>query len=118
VAGAALVELGHLERPDRFAPGPFALDDEERMRAYVEKAGLEIHQLRQVPVTWRFPSFDEWWAVTADLSSVLREAMLALSDAELERVRARVASLLGTGTGSDGLTLPGLARVVLARPQT
>jgi SAM-dependent methyltransferase len=117
VSGAALVELGHLERPDRFAPGPFALDDEERMRAFVEKAGLEIDRLRQVPVTWRFPSFDEWWAVAADLSSVLHEAMLALSDDELERVRARVKeSLLDAGTRPDGLTLPGLARVVLARP--
>jgi SAM-dependent methyltransferase len=116
VVGAALVELGHLERPDRFAPGPFALDDEERMRSYLDAAGLTIDSVRQVPVTWRFDTFDEWWAVTADLSSLLHEAMLALTDDELERVRERVQALLGAGTPPDGLVLPGIARVVLARP--
>ncbi len=114
--GTALLERGHVERPDPDAPGPFRLGDPERVRRLVLAAGFAEPVLEEVPVTWRYASFDEYWDVTADLSFLLRTALSLLGAAELEQVRRRAAEILAAYADAEGrLEVPGLCRNVLAR---
>jgi hypothetical protein len=50
----------------------------------------------------RYPSFDEYWAETLDMSAPIAAALAGLSAAELETARAATRDNLSQFTGSDG----------------
>jgi SAM-dependent methyltransferase len=116
-APRALVELGHLERPDPYGPGPFALDEADRLKAAVTAGGLEIHHVEDVEVVWRYPDTDAWWTTMLDLSSVMQEALSRLSDDEAAAVRARAEEHAGLHDEAGAVAVGGIARVVLAHPR-
>lgn len=113
--GHALVELGLLTPPDPDAPGPFRLGDVERVRRLVRDAGFEEPRIEDVPIVWRHASFDDFWAVTSDLSFLLTTALALLDPGDLEAVRARAEEELRPFADDEGrLVVPGLCRNVLA----
>jgi SAM-dependent methyltransferase len=114
-AGRAALELGYAEPPDREAPGPFRLADPERLRAVVLAGGLEIDRVEDVPVAWVAGSLDEWWETTSDTSRMLTSLLERLSSDEVAALRAGAEAHLQEYLASDGtLTVPGLARVIVA----
>jgi SAM-dependent methyltransferase len=113
--GRALVSSGRMERPDADAPGPFRLAEPERVRRLVEEAGLELLVQEDVPLAWRYSSFEEYWDVSRDLSRTLSAALAGMSDEDGEDVRADVREALARYRVGDGLDLPALSRVALAR---
>lgn len=115
-ATQALVELGHLEPPDPYGPGPFALDDDARLEAAVAAARLVLERVEDVGVVWRLSSADAWWEVMSDLSATLQEAVAQLDERELAALRERAEHHLGGRQDGEGLAVDGLARVALVRP--
>jgi SAM-dependent methyltransferase len=114
-AGRALLELELIEKPGPDAPGPFRLGDPHRLREIVGTAGFEEPEIEDVPLTWRYESFDEYWEITTDLSFLLASARETLAPDVLAEVRTRTAGLLGEYADTDGrLAIPGLCRNVLA----
>jgi SAM-dependent methyltransferase len=113
--GRALVSSGRMERPDVDAPGPFRLAEPERVRRLVEEAGLELVVQEDVPLAWRYSSFEEYWDVSRDLSRTLSATLAGMSDEDGEDVRADVREALARYRVGDGLALPALSRVALAR---
>ncbi len=113
--GRVLLELGLIEEPDPDAPGPFRLGDVERLRGLVLAAGFEEPRIDDVALTWRHESFDDFWAVTADLSFMLTSALGTLDPDTLAEVRRRTAAALAPYADDEGrLAIPGLCRNVLA----
>jgi len=96
----ALVELGLVEPPDPYGPGPFALDDPDRLAA---------------AVAWRFPSTEAWWEVMRDLSSTLQEALATADPAGAAAVRDRAVGHLDLRRVAGEVVVDGVARVALAR---
>jgi SAM-dependent methyltransferase len=114
--GKAAMELGHMEQPDRDAPGPFRLSDPERLRAVVTSGGLTIEAIEDVPVEWVAASLDEWWETTRDTSRMLTLLTERLSPEEIAELRVRAEHHLAEFVRADGsVAAPGVARVVLAR---
>ncbi len=114
IVGRALVSMGLLEPPDPDAPGPFRLGDRSQLLQTVRTAGLEVAVDEEVAVAWRAPSTASFWDSTLDLSSTLREWVGRVTDDELVEVRRRVETSLATFATADGLSIPGVTRVVLA----
>jgi SAM-dependent methyltransferase len=115
VAGRVAVELGFAEPPEPDAPGPFRLGDIARLRALVG-AVFASFEIEDVALTWRYASFDEYWATSRDLSFNLATMLLALDEPNTERLWDRTRHALASYTGADGsITFPGLTRNVLAR---
>jgi SAM-dependent methyltransferase len=115
-AGRAAVELGLMERPDPKAPGPFRLADGEELRRLVERAGLTIEVVEDVPVSWRAASTDEWWGTVQDMSPTMAAQLAALTAEQADVVRRGANQRLEPHLQDDGsLSVPGLARAVLAR---
>ena len=110
-----LLARGLMEPPEPDAPGPFRLHDPERLRALVAGAGLELGGLEDVGVTWLYESADEHWEATRDLSHMLNSVLERLDETEVEEVRAEIREALAAYADGDGLALPGVTRVVLAR---
>ncbi len=98
--GRVLLERGVIERPGPDEPGPFRLADPDRVRELVEGAGLELDVLEDVPVLWRYDSFEDFWDVSRDLSRMLAAALGSLDED-------------GGGRGARGR--PGCARPVCRR---
>lgn len=117
--GRSAVELGLVERPDPESPGPFRLSPEGSLRSLLERAGLEVDVVEDVPLTWRAPTLRDWWDVARDTSRSLALILGRITPAEAEAVRAGAERKLERYVEPDGtLAVPGLARVALARPQS
>jgi len=114
-AGRAALELGLAERPAPDAPGPFRLADPQRVHALLGSAGLSVLHEEEVPLVWRYPSPEEWWEVTRDLSRALATILAGSTPAHEDAVRRGALDRLAPYRAPDGsLAIPGLARVVLA----
>ena len=115
--GRAALELGFSEPPDHDAPGPFRLSDPERLRSVVVRGGLAVERVEDVPVTWDARSLDEWWETTRDTSRMLTTLLEQLSPDQIVTLRMQAEAHLHEYLADDGsLTVPGLARVVVATP--
>ncbi len=116
VAGRIAMDLGFAQPPEPDSPGPFRLGDADRVQALVVASGFGAPQIEDVPVTWLYKSFDEYWDTSRDLSSSLKTTLLTLAEPDTERLRELTEQALAPYTGDDGsLTIPGLTRNVLAR---
>jgi SAM-dependent methyltransferase len=114
-SGRAALELGLMERPDPTAPGPFRLSGDGLVADVLEAAGLEVETVEDVPMTWRAPSVDAWWAISTDMSRMLAMLLGRLSPDEADAVRRGAERRLERHVLADGsLVVPSLARVALA----
>ena len=111
----AATELGFIGPPEPDAPGPFRLGDADRVRALVTEAGFEPAEVTDVPVTWRYADFAEYWSVSRDLSSSLNALLLRLTAAEFAQAQERVDAMLAPYVTAAGLEIPGLTRNILTR---
>jgi SAM-dependent methyltransferase len=114
VAGV-LVEHGHMSPPEQGAPGIFALADPARLEALVVAAGFEPPRLTEVEMTWRFESFDDYWAYTLEAAGGLAIVIDQLPPRGQEAVRDAARDVLGPPAGGPmeltGLCLNALTRV-------
>jgi len=102
-----LVAAGHLDPPQPDQPGIFALADTVRIEALLTAAGFEPPRIVEVPVLWRYESFEDYWTFTLELAGALAMVIERLSDEDRESVRSMARERLGSQ--SDGsLELPGL----------
>ena len=114
--GRAALELGLVEPPDHEAPGPFRLADPERLRSVILAGRLSIEAVEDAPVTWRASSLEEWWKTTRDTSRMLSSLLERISAAEAANLRRRAEAHLDEYVAANGsLTVPGVARIVVAR---
>lgn len=115
-AGKVAIDLGFATPPEPDTPGPFRLGDVDRVRALVEAADFASPSVEDVALTWRYGSFDEYWATSLDLSSNLKAVLLTLDEQDADRLRKLVEQALAPYTDAGGaLAMPGLTRNVLAR---
>ena len=116
-AGRAALDLGFTDPPDHDAPGPFRLGDPEQLRSVVEGGGLQIELVEEVVVDWAAGSVDAWWDATRDTSRMLSGLLERLTATETAALRERSEENLQEFVAADGsLSVPGLARVVVAVP--
>ena len=73
-------------------------------------------RVEDVAITQAYASFDEYWEVTSDLAMSLRLALARLTGDAAAELRSAVRQALAPYETDDGLAVPGLARVVVAKP--
>jgi SAM-dependent methyltransferase len=98
-AAGILVAHGHMSRPEQGAPGIFALADPARLEALVVAAGFEPPRLTEVEMTWRFESFDDYWAYTLEAAGGLAIVIDQLPPREQDAVRDAVRDVLDPPVG-------------------
>lgn len=100
--------------PPPGVPGPFALDDPERLASLLVEAGLEDVAVTELSTPLRATSFDEWWTRTIALAGPLANRLAALPNEVMTGLRARVRETVRPFETPAGLEFPGLNLVARA----
>jgi SAM-dependent methyltransferase len=114
VMDAVTAELGHPVPPPGL-PGPFALDDERRLRALFVDAGYVDVEVTECAGTLVVASPDAWWARTVAMAGPLSVLISGLAPGQAGAIRRRLEDAAAPYATVTGLRLPDLALVVAAR---
>lgn len=102
--------------PPPGVPGPFSLDDPDRLAGLLADAGLSDVSISELPTPLRAGSPEEWWATTCALAGPLTRLLALLTDDERRALWQRARDASGPyATPDGGLELPGLALLATAR---
>jgi hypothetical protein len=118
VLDAMSAQLG-APMPPPGIPGPFALDDAERLAELLTGAGLRDVEVDELPMPLHAGSFDEWWARTVALAGPLANVLASLPSAAAGALRSRAREAVRPYETEDGLDLPGVMLIAQGcRPWT
>ena len=92
-------------------PGPFALDDPDRLAGLLSDAGLAGVTVTRLPVPLHAGSADDWWARASALAGPLAQILAALADDVRGAIRSRALDAIRRYETPTGLDVPGLALV-------
>lgn len=113
--GPVLIERGLQEPPKPGEPGQFSLGEPDRIEELVRGAGFEEVTIEEVPLEYRFPSWDEYRRVMNSLAASLRVTLAELDEELRAEVDAAARERLARFLTADGYVLPGVALVTSAR---
>lgn len=107
-----------LQVPPLGVPGPFALQDQARLRRILEGAGLEDIIIEAVPTPLHSPSFERWWTRTTSVAGPLA-AIVSRFDADTSAaLQDKLRQAVAPYTTASGVELPGLTLLASAiRPE-
>ena len=101
--------------PPPGVPGPFSLDDADRLAGILSSAGLTDVGVAELPLPLRVGSFDEWWARTSALAGPLATLLAALPAEAVEAIRLDARQSVGAYETPDGFEFPGVSLLATAR---
>jgi SAM-dependent methyltransferase len=113
--GPVLIERGLQEPPKPGEPGQFSLGEPDRIEELVRSAGFEDVTIEEVPLEYRFPSWDEYRRVMISLAASLRVTLAELDEELRADVDAAARDRLDRFLTPEGYVLPGVALVTSAR---
>jgi SAM-dependent methyltransferase len=113
--GPVLIERGLQEPPKPGEPGQFSLGEPDRIEELVRSAGFEDVTIEEVPLEYRFPSWDEYRRVMTSLAASLRVTLAELDEELRADVDAAARDRLDRFLTPEGYVLPGVALVTSAR---
>ena len=108
---AVAAEVGS-PMPPPGIPGPFALEDADRLKRLLVDAGFAAVTVSELSVPLRAASLDEWWLRSSSLSGPISARLAAMPDEAKARLRNRLQEAVRPYEDSAGLQFPGLALVV------
>jgi len=117
ICARLVVERGHMPPPEPSAPGPFSLASEERVRALLEAAGLEVTRTDEAHVRAPFSDVDEYLRYTADTAGPMALVLRGLTDGERLALRGRLEAAFAPFVVDGGYVLPGVALTAAASPR-
>jgi SAM-dependent methyltransferase len=107
VLDAVSAQLGRPVPPPGI-PGPFSLDDSDRLAGVLVDAGLAEVLVSELSVPLQAASFDEWWTRTSALAGPLAKMLASLPEEVQQPLRARVQEASAPYETAAGLEFPGV----------
>jgi SAM-dependent methyltransferase len=114
IPARALLELTGAEPPDPFAPGIFAMANEERTRNLLIDAGLEPQRVETVEMAWSFESLADYWHYLTDVKGAIAIVVRSLPEADQAALSTEIERRLRPYADGEGFRLPGMCLNVLA----
>jgi SAM-dependent methyltransferase len=114
IAGAALVEHGHMPMPEPDAPGIFAMGDPGRIESLVSGASFGEPRIEDVAVEWTFEDFDGYWNFLLDLAGPIATVINGLEEDQRAQVRETMERNAESVRDGGGYVFPGVALIVAA----
>ncbi len=116
VTGMTMKQMGFEPPSDPFGPGGmFSLADHDVLSSMLSEAGFEVETVEEMPVIWRYPSFDVAWSFMIEVAGAIAAAARELPESKLEELRVALEANIESFRTDEGLVLPGMT--VNARAQ-
>jgi SAM-dependent methyltransferase len=96
-------------------PGPFSLEDSDRLARLLSDAELADVVVGELPVPLSAASFEEWWARTSALAGPLAKMLSSLPEEAAQAIRARMRDATRPYETPTGLEFPGVTLVAAGR---
>jgi SAM-dependent methyltransferase len=112
IAGKVVRDRLGAPEPDPAAPGMFAFGLPGRLEGLLAGTGFAGVRVEPYDLTFTYPSFEEWWAITHDLSKPLADMVDAMEPGDREATLNAIREAFAPFTAADG-TLVFPARAVL-----
>jgi SAM-dependent methyltransferase len=101
--------------PPPGVPGPFSLDDSDKLAGLFSDAGLSDVVVTDLPVPLRARSFEEWWDRTCALAGPLAKMLGSLPPEAMQAIRARARDAVRAYETPTGVELPGVTLLASGR---
>jgi SAM-dependent methyltransferase len=95
-------------------PGPFSLEDADRLAGLLSEAGLGDVEVSELPAPYHAATVDEWWTRTSALAGPLAQILAALPEPAAEALRARAREGIAAYETPTGLEIPGVSLIASA----
>lgn len=113
---AAIGQLAPAPPPSPAAPGPFRLAAPGELAELARDAGFADVRVEPVPFTWRFDSVAQHYEMNRDMAAPLQKLATTRPPADVERLRAALATAIAPHVTADGrVAIPGTALVASGR---
>jgi SAM-dependent methyltransferase len=97
--------------PPPGVPGPFSLDDPERLGAVLTQGGLSAVRVVEVPMPYRGDSLEDWWSRVPAMAGPLANVLAAQPEESVKAIRDQAVWALKRYETAEGLEIPGLTLV-------
>jgi SAM-dependent methyltransferase len=94
--------------PPPGVPGPFSLDDPDKLAGLLSDAQLSDVVVSELPTPLRAGSFEEWWTRTSALAGPLAKMLGSLPESAAQALRARLQEAIRGYETPTGLEFPGV----------
>jgi SAM-dependent methyltransferase len=115
LAGRILTARGLMPPNEPGAPGMFTMSTDERVESLLAAAGFTDVLIEDVPVRFAYRDVDEYVTATRDTGGAFARAYAQASEEEQADITHELAEAFAPFRTGDGLVLPGVALVALAR---
>jgi SAM-dependent methyltransferase len=96
-------------------PGPFSLDDRDRLAGLLSAADLIDVDVVDVAAPLRANSFEEWWRRTSALAGPVARLVASLPQPAAHELQARLRDAVARYETPNGLEFPGVSLLATAR---
>jgi SAM-dependent methyltransferase len=96
-------------------PGPFALEDRDKLATLLDRAGFSDVAIGELPVPMRASSFDEWWTRTSALAGPVAKILSSLPEEAAKQLRVRAREAAGAYETPNGIEFDGVTLLASAR---
>ncbi len=114
VLDAVSAQLGSPVPPPG-VPGPFSLDDVDKLHGLLSGAGLADVVVSELAVPMHADSFEQWWTRTSALAGPLANMLASLPQPVTQALRARLIEATRSYETPTGLEFPGISLIASAR---
>jgi SAM-dependent methyltransferase len=101
--------------PPTNVPGPFSLEDADRLAGVLTDAQLSDVTVSEFPVPLTVPSFEEWWTVRCALAGPLTKILASLPEDTAQAICDRAREAARPYQNPRGLEFPGVALLASGR---
>jgi hypothetical protein len=101
--------------PPTGVPGPFSLEDADKLAALLTDAGLSDLSVTELSVPLLAGSFEDWWTARCALAGPLTKIIASLPADARDAIRARAQEAARLYEAPGGLELPGVALLASGR---
>lgn len=107
--GMTMMQLGHEPPNDPFGPGGmFSLSEHDTIRSLLDNAGFSDVVIEEIPLDWKFESFDRAWEWMSEVAGAVASLIAELSPEEVEKLRSALEQNEEPFRTDEGLVLPGV----------
>jgi SAM-dependent methyltransferase len=101
--------------PPTGIPGPFSLQDADKLAALLADAQLSDVVVSELPVPLSARSFEEWWTARCALAGPLTQILASIPEDAIQAIRDRARDATGPYKSRQGLEFPGVALLASGR---